>query len=125
MRPLPALVAAMAALAPAAASADPPASVAPLIGNTIEIRYGKAVMTTSIAADGTFKMRLPDGTRTSGDWVADARYLCWITKAPALPAGRKFRCETIASGKSVGDTWTQVDAFGDEAEVTLLAGDRL
>lgn len=117
-----ALAAANAGSAPAEAQEN---VAAPLVGNTIEVRYGTAVMITVLAADGTFKMKLPNGKRTSGDWIADNRYLCWITKEPAAAPGKNLRCETMVHGKRVGDTWTQTDSYGSQATVTLVAGDKL
>lgn len=99
--------------------------VAPLVGNSIEVRYGDKTMITHFASDGTFQMQLPDGTRASGDWIADDRHMCWITKAPVSPPGENLRCERVVPGKAVGDTWTQIDTYGDEATVTLVRGDRL
>lgn len=98
---------------------------AALIGNSLEVRYGRNIVIQSFAADGTFRMQTPDGARGSGDWLADERHLCWITKVPALPPGQNIRCETMFPDKKVGDTWTQVDSYGEEATVTLIAGDRL
>lgn len=120
------LVVALQASTPSPQSVDRTAGpAAPLIGNTIEVRYGDAVMVNSFAADGTFKMKLPDGTRASGDWVADERHMCWITRVPAAPPGDNLRCETMFPDKKVGDTWTQTDSYGEEATVTLVAGDTL
>lgn len=99
---------------------------AALVGNTIEVRYGQEMMVNSFAADGTFKMKLPDGSMASGDWVADDRNMCWITKVPAAPPGDNLRCESmLVADKKVGDTWTQTDSYGQEATVTLVAGDQL
>lgn len=99
--------------------------VAPLVGNSIEVRYGDQLMVTHFAPDGTFKMRTPDGVDATGDWVADDRHMCWITKTPSVPPGANLRCEGIVPGHNVGDTWTQTDSYGQEATVTLVAGDRL
>lgn len=115
----------MAGSPAAQAAAKAPSGLAALVGNTIEVRYGDEVMVTSLAADGTFKMKLPDGTRASGDWVGDDRLMCWITRMPKDPPGQNIRCEAVIAGKKIGDTWTQTDTYGQLASVTLLAGDRL
>lgn len=121
-----ALVAALQTTQPQTPSIDrtrgPAAS---LIGNTIEVRYGDAMMVNSFAADGTFKMKLPDGSMASGDWLADDRHMCWITRVPAASPGENLRCETMFPNKKVGDTWTQTDSYGQEATVTLVDGDQL
>lgn len=121
-----ALIAAIQATSPASQVVDRTAGpAAALIGNSIEVRYGDNVVIQSFAADGTFKIQTPDGARGSGDWLADERHMCWITKVPALPPGQNLRCEAMFPDKKVGDTWTQMDSYGEEATVSLIAGDRL
>jgi len=120
------LIAAIQATSPASQVVDLTAGpAAALIGNSIEVRYGDNVVIQSFAEDGTFKIQTPDGARGSGDWLADERHMCWITKVPALPPGQNLRCETMFPDKKVGDTWTQMDSYGEEATVSLIAGDRL
>ncbi len=120
------LAAALQAAAPAPQAFDRARGpVAPLVGNSIEVRYGDQMMITYFAPNGTFKMRTPDGIDAAGDWVADDRHMCWITKVPAEPPGENLRCEAIIPDRKVGDTWTQTDTYGMEATVTLMAGDRL
>lgn len=99
------------------------------VGNTLEVDYpnvpGHPHVTFKMMADGSFTAVFPGNVAGSGDYVADARYVCWITKVPAESHedGANARCEAnTAAGKSVGDTWTMTDSMGAEAVITIKPG---
>ena len=99
------------------------------VGNTMEVDYpnvpGHPHVTFKMKPDGTFTAVFPGNIAGSGDYVADARYVCWITKVPAETSadGANARCEAnTAAGKAVGDTWTMTDSMGAEAVITIKPG---
>lgn len=99
------------------------------VGNTMEVDYpnvpGHPHVTFKMKSDGTFTAVFPGNVAGSGDFVADARYVCWITKVPAETSadGANARCEAnTAAGKAVGDTWTMTDSMGAEAVITIKPG---
>ena len=124
-------VAAGAALAQSTApNPAPPASLAGLaVGNTLQVDYPNVPehprVIFRMKSDGTFTSVFPGDVAGSGDYVADARYVCWITKVPAETSadGANARCEAnTAAGKAVGDTWTMTDSMGAEAVITIKPG---
>lgn len=118
-----------AALAQTAAAPAHPGLSGIAVGNTMEVDYpnvpGHPHVTFKLKSDGTFTSVFPGGVAGSGDFVADARYICWITKVPAETSadGANARCEAnTAAGKAVGDTWSMTDSMGAEAVITITAG---
>ena len=100
------------------------------VGNTMEVDYpgvpGHPHVTFKLKPDGTFTAVFPGGVAGSGDYVADAHHICWITKVPAEPAsasGNNARCEVNTSaGKTLGEPWTMTDSMGAEAVITITPG---
>jgi hypothetical protein len=124
-----ALVIASAASAVLAQTAGPTTLSGVAVGNTLQVDYpdvpGHPRVTFKLMADGTFTATFPGGVAGSGDYVADARYMCWITKVPAEPVsnGNNSRCEAnTAEGKAVGDSWTMTDSMGAKAVITITPG---
>src|SRR5690606_17394029 len=113
-----------------AMSAQPPASLSGLaVGNTLEVNYVNAEehprVVFKMKSDGAFTSIFPGDVAGSGDFVADARYVCFIVKVPAEPHenGANARCEVnTAAGRSVGDTWRMTDSLGDEVDITIKPG---
>lgn len=119
--------------APAAATfgqtAAAPGTLSELaVGNTTEVDYpgvpGHPHVTFKLKADKTFTAVFPGNVAGSGDYTADDRYICWITKIPAEPAGgANARCEVNTSArKSAAGTWTMTDSTGAEAVITITPG---
>lgn len=100
------------------------------IGNTMEVDYpgvpGHPHVTFKLKSDGTFTSVFPGGVAGSGDFVADAHHICWITRVPAEPVsagGNNARCEVNTSaGKVLGESWTMTDSMGAEAVITITPG---
>lgn len=87
-------------------------------GNTIVVTYpngGQALYFFN--ADGTFTGTAPGGSAMAGRYTAEGDQLCLIP-----PSGQAPQCTTIATDKSVGDTWTQSATDGSEISVELRAG---
>lgn len=119
--------------APAAATlgqtAAAPGTLSDLaVGNTMEVDYpgvpGHPHVSFKLRADRTFTAVFPGNVAGSGDYVADDRYICWITKVPAEPAGgANARCEVNTSAhKSASGSWTMTDSTGAEAVITITPG---
>lgn len=104
-------------------AAPPGTMVGQAIGNTLEVVYPNngPTVTFNFEADGTFTAVFPGGVAGHGDYVADQRYVCWITKAPAdFEPGRNVRCESnSAQGKTLGQSWTITDSYGDKPTITI------
>lgn len=123
-------MAAGAALAQTMTPSAPHAGLTAIsVGNTMEVDYPNVPdhphVTFKMKSDGTFTAVFPGGVAGSGDYVADARYVCWITKVPAETNadGANARCEVnTAAGRSVGDTWSMTDSMGAEAVITIKPG---
>lgn len=123
-------LAAGVALAQTMTPSDPHLGLTGLaVGNTLEVDYPNVPshprVVFKMKSDGTFTSSFPGGVAGSGDFVADARYVCWITKVPAETHedGANARCEVnTAAGRSVGDTWTMTDSMGAEAVITIKPG---
>ncbi|CAN5302689.1 hypothetical protein BH09PSE1_BH09PSE1_04020 [soil metagenome] len=133
MRKLAVATLALALVAPAVAFAQTtaPTTLSGLsVGNTMEVDYpgvpGHPHVTFKLKSDGAFTSVFPGGVEGSGDYVADAHYICWITKVPAEPAtanGANARCEANTSaGKVLGESWTMTDSMGAEAVITITPG---
>ena len=124
-----ALVIASSASAVLAQTAGPATLSGVAVGNTLQVDYpdvpGHPHVTFKLKADGTFTAAFPGGVAGSGDYVADAKYMCWITRVPAEPVsnGNNARCEAnTAEGKAVGDTWSMTDSMGAKAVITITPG---
>lgn len=85
-------------------------------GNTFVVTAGDVVVRYHFNADGTFAATAPDGTVQSGRYeIADSQ-ICFLGSNDARS------CAPLVSGKTVGDTWQQLDANGNQISVTLEAG---
>lgn len=99
------------------------------VGNTLQVDYANAEdhprVIFKMKSDGTFTSVFPGDVAGSGDFVADARYVCFIVKVPAEPNenGANARCEANAApGRAVGDTWSMTDSMGDVVNITIKPG---
>ena len=99
---------------------------APAFADTMENTYANTIVVTYPSgaqalyffnADGTFTGAAPGGSTMAGRYTAEGDQLCLIP-----PSGQAPQCTTIATDKSVGDTWTQNAADGSEISVELRAG---
>lgn len=113
-------------LASSAASAEPPSDqtlVGLAIGNRLEVVYpgGGPTVTFDFEADRTFTAIFPGGVPGRGDYVADARYVCWIVLEPVeREPGRNVHCEKNSTeGKAIGQSWTVTDSHGDTPTITI------
>lgn len=99
-------------------------AMASSVGNTLIVDYGKeGKLTFKLKADGTFTMVTPTGAPISGHWLADDNYMCTITTKPVPKPGSSDRCERILyPNKKVGETWKQVDSYGDPVTLTIQRG---
>lgn len=99
-------------------------AMASAVGNTLIVDYGKeGKLTFKLKADGSFTMVTPTGAPISGHWLADDKYMCTITTQPVPKPGNSDRCEQILyPDKKVGDTWKQVDSYGDPVTLTIQRG---
>ncbi|TPG46393.1 hypothetical protein [Sphingomonas glacialis] len=115
------LTAALIAI-PTAASAK--GAMAASVGNTLIVDYGEeGKLTFKLKADGSFTMMPPTGAPISGHWLADDNYMCTITTKPVPKPGNADRCERILyPNKKVGETWKQVDSYGDPVTITIQRG---
>ncbi len=87
-------------------------------GNTIVVTYANGSQAQyHFNADGTFTAVAPGGSQMAGRYTAEGDQLCLIP-----PSGQAPQCTTIATDKSVGDTWTQNAADGSQISVELRAG---
>jgi len=124
------LVFALACPAAAFAQTAAPTTLSGLaVGNTMEVDYpgvpGHPHVTFKLMADGSFTALFPGNVAGSGDYVADDRYICWITKVPSEPSsnGANARCEVnTAGGKVLGQSWSMTDSMGAEAVITITPG---
>lgn len=85
-------------------------------GNTFVVTMGDAVVRYHFNEDGTYGAISPDGSVQHGRYEATDGQICF------LGDGNARQCAPLVSGKSVGDTWTQLDAVGNEITVSLEAG---
>lgn len=99
-------------------------AMASSVGNTLIVDYGKeGKLTFKLKADGSFTMVTPSGAPISGHWLADDNYMCTITTKPVPKPGSSDRCERILfPNKKVGDTWKQVDSYGDPVTLSIQRG---
>lgn len=99
-------------------------AMAAAVGNTLIVDYGKeGKLTFKLKADGSFTMVTPTGAPVAGHWLADDQYMCTITTKPVPKPGNSDRCEHILyPDKKIGDTWKQVDSYGDPVTLTIQRG---
>lgn len=85
-------------------------------GNTFIVTLGEASVRYQFNADGTFSATGSDGSTQNGRYEATNGQLCFLGEAD------QRLCAPLVAGKTVGDTWQQLDANGNQITVTLLAG---
>lgn len=99
-------------------------AMAASVGNTLIVDYGKeGKLIFKLKADGSFTMVTPAGAPIAGHWLADDNYMCTITTNPVPKPGNADRCERILyPDKKIGDSWKQVDSYGDPVTLTIQRG---
>jgi hypothetical protein len=81
-----------------------------MIGSSVVYSYaGGATITAYYAADGSYTT----DSAGAGTWTMNGDELCIKTD------DGKSGCTTLASGKSKGDTWQGVDAFGNPVTISI------
>lgn len=81
-----------------------------MIGNAVVYTYsGGTSVTAYYAASGTYTTDSAGG----GTWSMNGDELCIKTD------DGKSGCTTLASGKSKGDSWSGVDAFGNPVTISI------
>ncbi|MGD9966569.1 MAG: hypothetical protein AB7T59_08625 [Hyphomonadaceae bacterium] len=101
-------------------------AAAPAFADTMENAYSNTIVVTAAGtegetlyhfnADGTFTGVAAGGSQMAGSFTLEGDQLCLIQ-----PNGQPA-CTSVAAGKNVGDTWTQLGVDGREINVELRAG---
>ena len=112
-------LASLTIVAPSLAASKPsPMGIA--LGNVLIGDYGsKGKVTAAFDPDGTVALTFPDGTKRRQAWVAYAHYFCMIVM-PGADGKMDYRCErNLIAGKTLGQTWQQVDSEGQTATLSI------
>ncbi len=90
-----------------------------MVGNTSVCTAASGQTKVIIHSDGSFQLKLPDGSVHTGTAVDDGSTITFTeTDAGAGPP-----VQTPSTARKVGDTWT-VDARGQTQNCTLVAGEQ-
>jgi hypothetical protein len=87
--------------------------------NTTTLTDATGVTKIHYNKDGTLTVLMPNGTKSTGKWVAKGDKLC--VTVDAGPSAGQETCSPLVERK-VGDTWDVTLADGTKVKVALVAG---
>lgn len=89
------------------------------IGNTVVMTAADgAKMEFRHAADGTVKVKLPDGSEDNATWKVDGNTLIETSGKD----GKEYKFDISGGDRKVGDKWEGKDADGNPVSFELVAG---
>lgn len=92
-------------------------TLAVMQANAVTIRdsEGNLLSTWRFSADGTYEMRMPDGTSSTGVYTSSETQFCYTPRGQAEPS-----CSpALPSSKHLGDSWTVPGAGSTELTVSI------